>query len=109
MRFAALALSIVTLLTGCCSTRGFEGRIASLESENSRLRSELSDSRGSQMAVQQESLSTQRRSECILRHNDAKHSCDMLFRGEPNSVVLQNKLLKCLSNKGFPSGLSSCR
>lgn len=109
MQNTFIALVAAGLISGCSSTRNFETRISTLEKENLKLRTDLDDARGSQLAIQQAALAAQKKNECILRHNDAKHSCDLLFRGEQNSILLQNKLLQCLSNKGFPNGLAACR
>lgn len=106
---AAFLLFLVTVLSACGSTRDMESRISTLESENARLRSALNEDLRSQLSIQQETLAVHKRNECILRHNDAKQTCEMLFRGEPNGAVLQNKLLQCLSHKGYPKGLATCK
>lgn len=96
-----LLIGWLVVLGGCCSTTQLEDRLASLQAENYRLQNET-------QAQQREQLAQQRKNECLIRHNDAKQSCDMLYRGEPNSVALQNKILKCMSNKGFVNGPDSC-
>ncbi len=96
-----LLIGCLLVLGGCCSTARLESRVASLQAENHRLQGET-------QAQQREQLAQQRKNECLIRHNDAKQTCDMLFRGEPNSVALQNKIVKCMSNKGFANGVDSC-
>lgn len=103
-----LLLAVSALLSGCCSTSQLQSQIYALQSENARLRNEIGTSQTQTLQMQRDAMAQQRKNECILRHNDAKQSCDMLYRGEPNSVLLQNKLRQCLSHKGFPRGLDSC-
>jgi hypothetical protein len=78
-----------------------ENRISSLQAENQKLQ-------GESLARQRETMAQQRKNECLIRHSDAKQSCDMFFRGEPNSVALHNKIVKCMANKGFAKGAETC-
>lgn len=89
------------VVAGCCSTTQLESRISSLQAENQKLQTES-------LAQQRAAIAQQRKNECLIRHNDAKQSCDMLYRGEPNSVALHNKIVKCIANKGFANGADSC-
>jgi len=93
MRYV-LTIGCLITLGGCCSTEALENRIASLQKENHKL--------------QYETLAQQHKNECLIRHNDAKMSCNMFFQGEPNSVALHNKILRCMTNKGFANGADSC-
>lgn len=103
-----LLLTVVVAMSGCCSTSQYQSQIYALQSENAKLRNEVGTTQAQTLQMQRDAIAQQRKNECILRHNDAKQSCDMLYRGEPNSILLQNKLRQCLSNKGFPRGLDSC-
>lgn len=52
--------------------------------------------------------SSLRKNECLLKHNDAKVSCDILFKGEPDSYAFQVKIKQCIEKKGFVYGTESC-
>lgn len=78
-----------------------QARIGSLQSENLRLLQE-------QESRSVTCLEQQRKNECLYKHNAAMMSCDILFRGEPNGVALQQKIRQCMVNKGFPDGQDSC-
>lgn len=118
-----IIINYLVLLGGCCNTASLERRISGLQYENNDLSSKLSSSQGEAaklrgelttynalaLATQRETLQQQKKNECILRHNDAKQSCDILLRGEPNSVAFQSRMLQCMSNKGFRGGMSTCQ
>ena len=76
--------------------------------ENSRLLNAINSIQNTCSSLQNENLSQQKKNECILRHNDAKHSCELLFRDETNQVIFQNKIVNCLAEKGYPNGVDSC-
>lgn len=97
---SSMIVFISLLLVGCSSN---------LRRENEKLRDELASCRSEQRSVQQEALAVQRRNECLLRHNDAKHTCDLLFRGETNGVIFQNKMLQCMVVRGFKNGTNTCQ
>lgn len=50
----------------------------------------------------------ERKTECLIRHNTAKLTCDQLFKGEPNGLALQRKLIQCVAQRGFPQGMATC-
>jgi hypothetical protein len=91
------------LAAGCC------GR---LKQENARLREEnmllISQHHPQAGGDQAQLLYMQQRNECLLRHSDAKHSCEMIFRSETNPIAFQNLVFECLAQKGFPNGIDSC-
>ncbi len=47
-------------------------------------------------------------SDCLVRLIDVKITCQTLYQGEPNSVALQNKISRCIKNRGYPRGNKSC-